>query len=72
MNITRLQQMHTTAKNDKNIARVDRKKRAFAFDLQQSLPTAHLTAGKVCYLRQLWAFNLTVHDLVSNEATCFM
>ncbi|XP_050513869.1 uncharacterized protein LOC126889549 [Diabrotica virgifera virgifera] len=57
---------------DKEVASSDTKKRAYTFDLQQCLPTPFLTANTVFYKRQLWTFNLTVHDLATNEVTCFM
>lgn len=57
---------------DKLMAREDKNKACFAFDLQQCLPTPYLTTSVSFYKRQLWTFNLTVHDLATDMATCYM
>lgn len=59
-------------KKDKLIARDDKTKASFAFDLQQCLPTPCLTTSVSFYKRQLWSFNLTVHNLATDKATCYM
>lgn len=63
---------YKTKRKDKTIVKENKPKRAFEFDLQQCLPTPYLTTSVCFYKRQLWSFNLTVHDLGSNETTCFM
>lgn len=59
-------------RKDKMIAKEDPTKAVFAFDLQQCLPTPYLKTSVSFYKRQLWSFNLTVHNLASDEATCYM
>ena len=48
------------------------KLRAFTFDLQQSLRTPALSVNVAFYKRPLWTFNLTFHELATNQATCYM
>ncbi|KAK3932370.1 4-diphosphocytidyl-2-C-methyl-D-erythritol kinase [Frankliniella fusca] len=48
------------------------KKRTLVFDLQQCLPTPHLTCKKVYYSRQLYVYNFTVYDNVTGLTYCYM
>lgn len=45
---------------------------AICFDLQKTLPTPMLTCNRVYYARQLWTYNLAVHDLSKKCATMLM
>lgn len=57
---------------DKRLSKNDKSKKTITFDLQQCLPTPQLSSGITFYLRQLWTFNLTVHDCDVDQAHCFM
>lgn len=48
------------------------KVKAVCFDLQKTLPTPVLTCNKIYYARQLWTYNLNVHDLGTNLSYMFM
>lgn len=57
---------------DKKAASLDSSIKTLTFDLQQCLPTPLLESSVVFYKRQLWTFNLTVHDSTDNQAYCYM
>lgn len=61
-----------TKENDKILATTCPEAKVFAFDLQQCLPTPYLRTSLSFYKRQLWTFNLTVHDCSTNKAHCYM
>lgn len=59
-------------RSDKNEAKNNDHIEAFTFDLQQCLPTPFFRTSVAFYKRQLWTFNLTVHDLKNDHSKCFM
>lgn len=61
------------AKNaDKSSSKSNPLKKTICFDLQQCLPTPDLQSGETFYKRQLWTYNLTVHDCDSGQAFCYL
>lgn len=50
-------------KSDFTLAKTDQDVWTLAFDLQQALPTPHIQTSVVFYSRQLWTYNLGVHDI---------
>jgi hypothetical protein len=63
---------YETKKRDKQRAKTEDNFTVLAFDLQQCLPTPSIEMSVVFYKRQLWTFNLTVHNMKSDKATCFV
>lgn len=57
---------------DKVLSKNNDSIKTFTFDLQQCLPTPFLQTSVSFYKRQLWTFNLTVHDCATNSPDCFM
>ncbi|KAL4708839.1 hypothetical protein ACJJTC_019355 [Scirpophaga incertulas] len=53
---------------DKMIAKSNSETCVIAFDLQQCLPSTQ----SAFYKRQLWVFNLTIHDFETDNAYCYM
>lgn len=63
---------YSTKKADKTQAQECSTLRTFVFDLQQCLPTPYLNTSVAFYKRQLWTYNLTIHDLGSGQVKCYM
>ena len=57
-----------TLKNDTELAKKNSESMlVISFDLQQNLPTPHIHTGLVFYLRQLWVYNLGIHNCGSRD-----
>ena len=58
--------------SDTQVAKKDNDIHVITIDLQQCLPTPHLTVGVTFYKRQLWTFNFGVHNVASDDAYMYM
>jgi len=65
------EQAYESKRND-SVCTTKDKKCVLAFDLQQCLPTPSLESSVVFYKRQLWTYNLTVHNIISSSASCYI
>lgn len=45
---------------------------SICFDLQKTLPTPNLSNQKAYYFRQLWTYNLAIHELKTGMANMYM
>lgn len=63
---------YTMKHEDKILSLNDTKMQTFTFDMQQCLPTPVLTSSLAFYKRQLWTYNLTIHDCDKGQAYCYI
>lgn len=57
---------------DTNMSTTDDTYQTYTFDLQQCLPTPMLKSSVAFYKRQLWTFNLTIHDNKTGKSYCYV
>ena len=62
LHLCKAERAHHQLKEDAGVSKCDPNVMMVTFDLQQSLPTPVLTTNVVFYKRQLWTYNLGVHD----------
>lgn len=65
-------QAYEKKKCDTQVNKNDSTVQVYTFDLQQCLPTPALSSSVAFYKRQLWTFNLTVHDNKTGKAVCYV
>lgn len=63
---------YMTKDKDKQLAKENDTARCYSFDMQLCLPTTFLNTSVSFYKRQLWTFNLTMHETSSKVFTCYM
>lgn len=64
------EEAYQTKRND--ISSNSNEKCTISFDLQQCLPTPSLESSVAFYKRQLWTYNLTVHNSANSKASCYI
>eukprot|EP00102_Acyrthosiphon_pisum_P027826 XP_016665036.1 PREDICTED: uncharacterized protein LOC107885857 isoform X2 [Acyrthosiphon pisum] len=64
------EQAYETKRND--ITTMSTDTCVLSFDLQQCLPTPQLENSVSFYKRQLWTYNLTIHNCKTSNASCYV
>ncbi len=62
LHLRKAERAYQQLKEDTALSNSDPNVLVLTFDLQQSLPTPVLTTNLVYYKRQLWTYNLSIHD----------
>ena len=72
LHLCKAERAHHQLKEDTGLSKSDPNVMLVTFDLQQSLPTPVLTTNIVFYKRQLWTYNLGVHDCRSGKGYMYV
>lgn len=57
---------------DKELSKNDEKLHTITFDMQQCLPAPVISSSLTLNKRQLWTYNLTIHDCDNGQGHCFL
>ena len=68
----RAESAYQSLREDTALAKSSNDIKMFSFDLQQALATPLLTTNVVFYKRQLWTYNLGVHDCKTDRGHMYM
>ena len=72
LHLRKAKRAYQQLKEDTALSKSDANTMVVTFDLQQSFPTPVLTTNVVFYKRQLWTYNLGIHDCRSDSGHMFV
>ena len=72
LHLRKAEKVITDKKTAVEMAQKNSKVHVITFDLQKTLPCPMLTTNVVFYKRQLWCYNLGVHDVTKHASDMFM
>lgn len=72
LHLRKAEMRYALKRRAKAAAAKEEEMRVLVFDLQQCLPTPHLKCKDIYYARQLYVYNFTVTDTVTDLTHCYM